>query len=286
MGNDRGEYRSIHTVLVDSPEFIDLSPAAQLVFFQLKLRLGPSGIAVIPAVEHVLAEATGYHPDTIGDAMGDAIAKGFLVRERNVLWIRNGLKFEPSRSLTNENHVTSIVRYIASLPKLKIVKDFADYYDLNIEWHTPYHTPSPADGIPNGIPKHGRRKTETEDGKVVASSSSVLSNSPPSKRSAREATARGVFYDKELEELCLEGKSYATINGVRVGVALLRVQLEDAVRKSGEDPSVILDAIRIACELPEGHEDKPTPPFSLRWILHDPGRMSRMVGAYFKQQEK
>ena len=284
MGKDRGEYRSIHTVLVDSPEFIDMSPAAQLVFFQLKLRLGASGIAVIPAVEDVLAEVTGYPPDAIRDAMGDAITHGFLVRERNVLWIRNGLKFEPSRSLANANHVKSIVRYIESLPKLQIVKDFADYYSLNLEWHTQSHTPSHTPSHGDGIPKHGDGRRKTEDGDVVASSSSSLSNSPPSKRSAREATARGDF-DKELKELCLEGKSSATINGVRVGVGLLRVQLEEAVMHSGEEPEVILGALRLACGLPEGHDDRPSPPFSLRWVLHDPGRLPRMVGAYFKQQE-
>ena len=278
MGKDRGEYRAIHTVLVDSPEFIDLSPAAQLVFFQLKLRLGASGIDVIPAVEHVLAEATGYPTDAIGDAIGDAIANGFLVRERNVLWIRNGLKFEPFRSLENDNHVTSILRHIESLPKLQIVKDFADYYGLELEWHTPSHTPSQSDGIP----KHGERKTEDGDGVVVASSSSDLSNSPQTIRRARET--RGDF-DKELKDLCLEGKSSAKINGVRVGVGLLHIQLEEMVRQTSEGPDVILGALRLACELPEGHDDRPMPPFSLRWILHDPGRLSRMIGAYFKQQE-
>ena len=84
--------------------------------------------------------------------------------------------------------------------------------------------------------------------------------------------------------MCLEGKRSSKINGMHVGVALLRIQFDEAVQKlSGEEPNVVLGAIKRACGLPDGHEDKPSPPFSLRWVLHDPGRLSRMVGAYLNQ---
>ena len=110
----------------------------------------------------------------------------------------------------------------------------------------------------------------------------------PEKADSRASqTERGVFnndkLEDELKDLCLEGKSSAKINGMRVGVGLLRVQFEKAVKLSGEEPDVVLGAIKRACGLPDGNEDKPYPPFSIRWISHDPGRLSRMVGAYLKQ---
>lgn len=170
---ERGEYRSIHSVIIDTPDFIDLGATGQLVWFHLKLRLGATGIGVLNAAEFVLAEATGCHSDAIPNAIASLIQGGWLVRERNVFWLRNGLRYEPSRSLANTNHVKGITTHLAGLPKLKIVNDFADYYDLPRPFpDLPESNGIPngiGDGIPNGIGKHGRRSTEdgvrkTEDG--------------------------------------------------------------------------------------------------------------------------
>lgn len=158
--SDRGSYRAIHSVTVDSPEFIDMGWQGQLVWFHLKLRLGPSGIGVLPAIEAVLGEATGgdrgCHPDTIRQGITDGMNAGFLVRERNVLWLRNALKFEPSMSLKNENHRKRIQKHIAGLPKLKIVNDFADYYGLD----RPFEIECHPDGIPQPIPDQGEREEQ------------------------------------------------------------------------------------------------------------------------------
>lgn len=195
----RGEYRPVHTVLLDSPEFLDLSPEAQLVFFHLKLRLGPTGIEVLPAMTAVLSETTGYPPDAIGDAIGDLIGRGWIMVERNVVWLRNGLRYEPSRSISNENHRKSVEKHIAGLPKLKIVNDFADYYDLERpfpdEWDTPCHTPSHADGIPD----HGIRNTETETETEGEEPLSLRSREP-----SPSAAAVGVFLEKTGAEWRLQ----------------------------------------------------------------------------------
>lgn len=165
----RGEYRSIHTVLLDSPEFLDLSPEAQLVWFHLKLRLGPSGIDSMPGIEHVLQETTGLTLNAIGDAMGDAIRGAWLVRERSVLWLRNGLKFDPTLSLSNKNHMAGIAKHLQSLPKLQIVNDFASYYNINQPFPELCHTPCHADGIPHAMPipypiREREREREREEG--------------------------------------------------------------------------------------------------------------------------
>lgn len=167
--SERGEHRAIYTVLLQSPEFLELTPEGQLVWFHLKLMLGPCGIDVIPAVEAQLEEATNMPSEGVRKGMGDAIDKGFVRRERNVLWMVNGLKFEPSRTVTNKNHRTSIQKHIGGLPKLKIVNDFAEYYGLeqpfpdvgDTQSHSASPTPSPSGGDTRSrITDNGERITD------------------------------------------------------------------------------------------------------------------------------
>ena len=85
--------------------------------------------------------------------------------------MRNGLRYEPSRSLANDNHRKSIEKHIAGLPKLQIVNDFADYYDLPRPFPNEWDTRSPSDGMGDGIPDHGeRRNGRTENGDEEPSS--------------------------------------------------------------------------------------------------------------------
>ena len=180
---ERGDYRAIHTVLLESPEFVDMSAAAQLVWFHLKLRLGATGIDVIPAAEAVLSEATNLPPEDVRNALFELKGEppsegipnpipegipnpprmGWLMRERNVFWLRNALKFEPSRTLTNDNHRKNVMKHLCGLPKLKVVNDFADYYELVRPFPDLSPPPSPPKGIPDPLPDHGRteeRNTE------------------------------------------------------------------------------------------------------------------------------
>lgn len=157
QSTDRGEYRAIHTVLLDSPEFLDLSPGAQLVFFHLKLRLGATGIDVLPAAEAQIAETTGLpltappngDTNTVANTVRELIRTGWLKRERNVLWLRNGLRYEPSRSLNNEKNRKGVENHISTLPKLKIVNDFAEYYGLEKPFPEEHRTEHRSEGVGN-----------------------------------------------------------------------------------------------------------------------------------------
>ena len=154
---------------------LDMSAAAQLVWFHLKLRLGATGIDVIPAAEAVLSEATNLPPEDVRNALFELKGEppsegipnpprmGWLMRERNVFWLRNALKFEPSRTLTNDNHRKNVMKHLCGLPKLKIVNDFADYYELVRPFPDLSPPPSPPKGIPDPLPDHGRTETETEE---------------------------------------------------------------------------------------------------------------------------
>jgi hypothetical protein len=124
----RGEHRAIFRTLTDAPEFQRLSPEGKLVFFILKLELGMSGIGVV--YDAVIAQKTGYRTRIVQDAVRELVRDRWLVTETPVYWIRNGLRFEPSITMTNEKHRTSVTQHLRSLPKLAIVNQFADCYEL------------------------------------------------------------------------------------------------------------------------------------------------------------
>jgi hypothetical protein len=128
---ERGNYRSIYTVVVDGPEFQALSPGAKLVWYTLKMTLGPSGIAVIPALVPTLVERTGASTAHVEKAIVQLIADGWVKQERNVVWMVDGLRHDPHLSLSNQNHRTQIAKHINGLPRLPIIDLFRAHYGLS-----------------------------------------------------------------------------------------------------------------------------------------------------------
>jgi len=156
---DRGTYRSIHTAIIDDPDFQDLPPMAKLLFYTCKMQLGASGIGIV--YETTLAAQTGCHADTIGDAMAILCQRGWVLRERHVVWIRNGLKYDPSVTVENDNHRKSIMSHLRGLPKLTIINTYADYYGLEKPFPD---MPSPIPcGMPSPIPCGGDTLSGTRD---------------------------------------------------------------------------------------------------------------------------
>jgi hypothetical protein len=124
--SSRGEYRAIHTVLIDGADYQALSPAAKLVLLTLKLQLGPSGIDVLyPAV---LEEQTGLSHDQVMLALTTLEHTGWIQRERNVVWIVEGLKHDPHFNTKLPNHRKGLAGHIAGLPRLRIVARFIAAY--------------------------------------------------------------------------------------------------------------------------------------------------------------
>lgn len=125
----RGEYRSIHAALTSDPHFISLSVPAKALWFVLKLKLGASGIAYMPAHQHQFAKLTGISLQSI-DKAKEEMRPHWLIWEGDILWLRNGLKFEPKISLENENHRKGVLEHLRGMPVQSIVKAFCDYYNL------------------------------------------------------------------------------------------------------------------------------------------------------------
>lgn len=118
----------IYSTLPDEPDFLTLPPYSKLAWYTLRMKLGPSGIGVMYASS--LAERMGVTIHELTEAERVLVAERWLIRQANVYWLRNALRYDPSYSLKNVNHRISLERYLQGLPKLAIVNAFATYYDL------------------------------------------------------------------------------------------------------------------------------------------------------------
>ncbi len=132
----RGLWRAVYASLVDHEDFRVLSPNARLVLFVL--RLGPSTTiaSIFTYYPAVVQAQTGLSPRALEAALKEleqrpSPERPWIVRDRSVLWIRNGLRFDPNLSVSNDNHIVAIRRTVAALPQRSaVVQQFLAYYPM------------------------------------------------------------------------------------------------------------------------------------------------------------
>ena len=132
----RGLWRAVYASLVDHEDFRALSPNARLVLFVL--RLGPSTTiaSIFTYYPAVLQAQTGLSPRALEAALKElertpSPERPWIVRDASVLWIRNGLRFDPNLSVSNDNHIVAIRRTVAALPQRSaVVQQFLTYYPV------------------------------------------------------------------------------------------------------------------------------------------------------------
>lgn len=170
---DRGEYRSIHVALADDADFLELSPPARLCLLMLKLTLGPSGINVVRALIPELMVTTGHGEAEVRAGLDALVRHRWIAIEGNVVWLRNGLRFEPNMSLQSENTAKGVCRHLRSLPRLPIVNAFAAYYGLPLPFpeieQAPPEPHSQPLGSPFEPPTEAGRRDEGEGIRDIAS---------------------------------------------------------------------------------------------------------------------
>lgn len=130
--DDRGDHRPFYVAMLDNPDVQQLSHVAFRVLWALKMGLGPAGIG--PAyigwltdrvsctksvAQRALAELE--HPKPSGEV-------GWIVREGNMIWLRNGLRFEPNLTPQNVKHRLFIQRQLRSLGDKPITRAFRAAY--------------------------------------------------------------------------------------------------------------------------------------------------------------
>jgi hypothetical protein len=165
--DDRGRWSGLYACTVDHPDFQALTPNARLVFFVL--RLGTMGNIASCFLLHatVLSEQTGLTAEELEAALRELERKPsarapWIVRDRSVCWIRNGLRFDPNFVEENTNHVKGVRRAIAALPSSsQVVRKFRRYYKqiaLGAPSVPPRQAPSvPPQGSPTPTPDSDSR---------------------------------------------------------------------------------------------------------------------------------
>jgi hypothetical protein len=139
MAEQRGTYRSIYGVLLDDPDYQALPEKAQHLFLVLKVtRL--SNLAAIFVCDEggflTLKQQSGIPVPTIKKLLVVLEKAGWVYYEAPILWLKNGLKYEPSISLNNKNHIKAVESVLRGLPKRQIVLKFCDYYNLAYPFDT------------------------------------------------------------------------------------------------------------------------------------------------------
>jgi hypothetical protein len=177
----RGVYRGYYSVLLDDPDWQRLTPPARHVFLTMR-GSRDAGIACLFYLDRVrLSRQTGYDDATLQTCLDELAAapsrsKPWIVADGGgLVWLRNGLRYDPTATLSNPKHRAAVLRVVESLPRCPTVARFCRYYDL------PYpsrrlsdrlsdrlsHT-HPNSSVPSPSPSPSPKKTETETEPIVS----------------------------------------------------------------------------------------------------------------------
>jgi len=269
----RGDYRAIYTVLWNGPDWQSLPPESRLVWLALKGNCGPTGIACLPAVEHQVARWTGLDVAAVSRAFAVLQTQGWMVSGSDggsdVVWVRGGITYEPSRHVGNANHRQSARDHVAGLPHVPIVAAFVRAHP---EWFPPAEAqpvipwafsdtrPAPKLLGPGYVPdgmgdRIGDRKaiteteteTETEDGVTTGDAGASPDNQGRTPRK-RRSSARPPSDDPSapspptwvhaVHEALLEHAKVFQPHG-KIGGTLAAV-----VRATGATPDQLREAVR------------------------------------------
>ena len=140
MGEWRGLYRGIYAAMLDDPDFQTLSPQARHVLLTLRLCSQNNAACLFRLYPAVVMAQTGYSQIVVERALDELVRDRWIEREQMLLWIRNGLRFDPTVRIADSKHRVHIERAVATYGPLEIVARFCEYY--KIAW--------PFDGSPKG----------------------------------------------------------------------------------------------------------------------------------------
>jgi len=136
---DRGVYRSIHTVMLDSMEFRSLSKNARDMIIYLKIHRynNMAGIFIFgDGEQYEFSQLLKISIEEIKNTLKELEDTHWIAIRYPILWIRNHLKFEPGITLDNKKHAAGVLNIIKSLPKSEICVNFCDYYGLAYPYNT------------------------------------------------------------------------------------------------------------------------------------------------------
>ena len=138
--SDRGSYRSIYSVLLDSPEFRSLSRDAKDALKTILLTRFNNMAHIFLCDEGglvTIAAQMGVDIDVLQKALQELRETEWIYFQDNIIWIRNGLRYNPGINLTGQKHRQGVINILKSLPKSDIIIKYCEYYELDCPIDTP-----------------------------------------------------------------------------------------------------------------------------------------------------
>ncbi len=131
----RGVYRGVYSSLLDDPDYQRLTPPARLVLLTLRLCTQAGAGAIFRVYVVMLAEQTGLEVVDVEKAIAELACspspeKPWIYRDGPVVWVRNGLRYDPNVRLADDKHRKGVERAVSALPNLPIVAKFCRYYEI------------------------------------------------------------------------------------------------------------------------------------------------------------
>jgi hypothetical protein len=148
---ERGPYRSLYICIQDDPDFQLLSSDERLAFYTLKF--SPLGnVAGIFVYHPGVGERHSGLPRGRFEAALKGLEEGrWIVREGPLIWIRNGLRFEPGYSMADSNKKKGIEKLLCGLPNMRLLQQFAESYGCEAP-SGPLRSPFEAPSKPSASP--------------------------------------------------------------------------------------------------------------------------------------
>ncbi|MBU0516878.1 MAG: hypothetical protein KJ621_19155, partial [Proteobacteria bacterium] len=153
MSNVRGKYRSVFSVMFETPEFLSLPADARLALLALRLSPQNNIASIFRLYEPVLVEHTGLSAARVKSALDTLCNTLWIAYREGIVWVRNGLRYEPNFNLNNPKQRKAVENVLLGLPKCSLVKEFCDYYGLDTLSDTLSHTLSdtPSDTVSDTV---------------------------------------------------------------------------------------------------------------------------------------
>lgn len=135
---DRGLYRGLYSAMVDDPQqFQILTSDARLTLFVLRVCRDAGAACIFRYYPDVLAAQTGLSPERVEAALVELARlpnanRPWILRDERaqVVWIRNGLRWDPGISLAHPRQFEGVRKALAALPSTDLAVKFCQYYGI------------------------------------------------------------------------------------------------------------------------------------------------------------
>jgi hypothetical protein len=168
---DRGIWRGVYSSMLSHPDYQVLSPYARLTLLTLRVGGQSTSAGIGRVYMDALVAETGLSRRRVQEALVELEQQPsretpWILRDGKLVWIRNGLRFDPTLTLSNSNHVPTVQRAVAALPRSSpVVQQFRRYYGLP---ELGEETPAPSHGVSHPV-SHGGRDGVSHGGSGIGS---------------------------------------------------------------------------------------------------------------------